>query len=102
MSARAMATASNPSPSTWSIAATDQLFLVMYGTGIRGRSNLSAITALMGGASVDVLYAGPQNDFVGLDQINLPIPRSLAGRGNVDIVLTVDGKQSNTVRINIR
>ncbi len=83
-------------------SATDQLFLVMYGTGIRGRSNLSAITALMGGASVDVLYAGPQNDFVGLDQINLPIPRSLAGRGNVDIVLTVDGKQSNTVRINIR
>jgi hypothetical protein len=31
-----------------------------------------------------------------------PLPRSLAGRGEVDIVLTVDGKRANTVKVNIR
>jgi hypothetical protein len=30
------------------------------------------------------------------------IPRSLAGRGEVNVVFTVDGKTANTVTINIR
>jgi hypothetical protein len=29
------------------------------------------------------------------------IPRSLAGRGTVDLVLNVDGKTANTVTLNI-
>jgi uncharacterized protein (TIGR03437 family) len=37
-----------------------------------------------------------------LDQINALIPRALIGRGEVDVVLTVDGKIANTVRVNIR
>ncbi|HYI97447.1 MAG TPA: hypothetical protein VEX68_28175 [Bryobacteraceae bacterium] len=39
---------------------------------------------------------------VGLDQANIRISSSLAGRGNVNVVLTVDGKASNTVVINVR
>lgn len=82
---------------------SDQVFLILYGTGIRGRSALSAVTATIGGVSVPVTFAGAQGTFVGLDQINLgPLPRSLAGRGEVDVVLTVDGKTSNTVRVTIR
>jgi len=37
-----------------------------------------------------------------MDQANLRIPRSLVGRGEVDLVLTVDGKAANTVRVNIK
>jgi uncharacterized protein (TIGR03437 family) len=83
-------------------AATDQLFLALFGTGFRNRSSLAAVSATIGGASADVSFAGAQSEFVGVDQANLRIPRSLAGRGNVDLVFSVDGKTANTVTINIR
>ncbi len=38
--------------------------------------------------------------FVGVDQLNIgPLPRSLAGRGTVDVIVTVDGKQANTLQV---
>jgi cytochrome c peroxidase len=83
-------------------ASTDQVFLIGYGTGIRYRSSLSAVTATIGGANADVSFAGAQPAFVGLDQLNLAVPRSLAGRGAVDVVVRVDGKTANTVTINIK
>jgi len=46
-----------------------------------------------------VLFAGPQGDFPGLDQINLQLPKTLAGRGGVDLELTVDGVQANVVHL---
>lgn len=82
--------------------ATDQVFLVLFGTGIRFRNTLSGVTATIGGVPATVQYAGPQGTFVGLDQINISMPASLAGRGEVDLVLTVDGKIANTVRVNIK
>ncbi|MBI3934880.1 MAG: hypothetical protein HY316_09310 [Acidobacteria bacterium] len=81
---------------------TDQLILVLYGTGIRGRTALSAVTITVGGVNTPVLYAGPQNEFAGLDQVNVALPRSLAGRGEADVLLTVDGLPANTVTVNIR
>jgi uncharacterized protein (TIGR03437 family) len=83
-------------------AATDQTFLVVFGTGIRFRSALSNVTATIGGVNAPVQYAGAQADFVGLDQCNILIPRSLIGRGEVDLVLRVDGKISNTLRVSIQ
>jgi uncharacterized protein (TIGR03437 family) len=81
---------------------TDQVFLQLYGTGIRGRSSLAAVTAKLGGADARVDYAGPVAGLAGLDQVNLLIPRTLIGRGDVDIVLTVDGRTANTVAVNIK
>jgi uncharacterized protein (TIGR03437 family) len=84
-------------------ANTDQVVLLLFGTGIRGRSNLSAVACRIGGVEVPVSFAGAQGDLVGLDQINVgPLPRNLAGRGEVDLVLMVDGKTANTVRISVR
>ncbi len=83
-------------------AATDQLFLIGFGTGARNRNSLAAVTATMGGVSADVSFAGAQGDFVGVDQINIAIPRGLAGLGNVEVVLRVDGKTANAVSINIK
>ena len=80
----------------------DQVFLILNGTGIRFRSNLSAVSAKIGGTDAPVLFAGEQGDFVGLDQINVLLPRTLISRGEVDVALTVDDKAANTVKINIR
>jgi uncharacterized protein (TIGR03437 family) len=80
----------------------DQVFLILYGTGLRFRSNLSAVTASVGGVNSQVFYAGVAEGFVGLDQINLSLPRSLAGRGDVEIKLTADGKAANTVTVRVK
>lgn len=84
----------------------DQVWLVLFGTGIRARLALSNVTATIGGVNALVGYAGAQGDFAGLDQVNLLIPRSLAGRGEVDVVLVVnDGSENQTarsVKINLR
>jgi uncharacterized protein (TIGR03437 family) len=83
-------------------ASTDQVFLIGYGTGIRYRSSLSAVTATIGGTNAEVSFADAQPAFVGLDQLNLAVPRSLAGRGAVDVVVRVDGKPANTVTIDVK
>ncbi len=83
-------------------SATDEVFLALFGTGFRFRSSLPSVTLKIGGVDAPVLYAGAQGDFTGLDQVNAQLPRSLAGRGEVDVVLTVDGKIANTIRVNIK
>jgi uncharacterized protein (TIGR03437 family) len=82
--------------------ATDQLFLILYGTGFRFRTALSATSATIGGANAEVLYAGLTEGLVGLDQANLRIPRTLGGRGLVDVVFIVDGKAANVVNLQIK
>ncbi|MEP7273316.1 MAG: hypothetical protein ABI882_17585, partial [Acidobacteriota bacterium] len=82
--------------------ATDRVFLVAYGTGFRNRSSLSSVTATIGGTGVDVGFAGPQGSYAGLDQVNTLLPRSLIGRGEVNLILNVDGKAANTVSINVK
>jgi uncharacterized protein (TIGR03437 family) len=82
--------------------ATDQVFLILFGTGIRFRSSLAGVSAKIGGTDVPVSFAGPQGDFVGLDQLNMQLPRSLLGRGELDLVLTVDSKTANTVKVTIK
>ncbi len=81
---------------------TDLVLLEMYCTGLRAPSSLAAVNVKIGGADGTVFYAGLTPGFVGLDQVDVSIPRSLIGRGDVNIVLTVDGKTANTVMINIR
>ena len=80
----------------------DQLFLILFGTGFRFRSDLSSVSATIGGINSEVLFVGPQGDFTGIDQVNLRLPSELAGRGDLDVRLIVDGKPSNTVQINIK
>jgi len=77
----------------------DQIYLELYGTGLRGGS----ATATVGGVNVPVIGPVPQGQFIGLDQINLgPLPRTLAGRGEVEIALMVAGQPSNVVTVTIR
>ena len=82
--------------------ANDQVYLVLYATGVRNRTALSAVSVNVGGTDAPVNFAQAQGSLAGLDQVNALLPRSLSGRGEVDAVLTVDGKVANTVRVNIR
>lgn len=82
---------------------TDKVYLAVYGTGIRGVQNLAETTAEVGGVTIPVQFAGIQPDYIGLDQINLgPLPRSLAGRGSVNIVLTLAGRRLNRVTVTMQ
>ncbi|HKE06070.1 MAG TPA: hypothetical protein VKE91_18610 [Blastocatellia bacterium] len=82
-------------------APDDQVFLILFGSGLRGRSALSAVTATVGGTSSAVSYAGLQG-LAGVDQINLLLPASLAGRHDVDVKINVDGLSANTVKVNVK
>lgn len=83
--------------------AGDQVFLIMFGTGIRGLSSLGAVSARVGGVNASVTFAGAQGGLFGLDQVNVLLPRSLQGRNaTVSIALTVDGKIANPVEINVQ
>ena len=82
--------------------ATDTIILVLFGTGIRNRSDLSAVSVRLGGEVSPVQYASAAPGFVGLDQVNALAPRVLAGRGDVDIELIADGKRANVVRVRFK
>jgi uncharacterized protein (TIGR03437 family) len=77
-------------------------YIELYGTGLRNESSLSNVSVTINGASVPVLFSGLQGGFVGLDQVDVAVPLSLRGTGETDLVLTVDGQQANTVRVNIQ
>ncbi len=83
--------------------AGDVVVLVLYGGGLRNRTSLTNVAIKIGGVNVAADYAGPAPDFIGLDQVNTAaLPRSLAGRGLVNLELTVDGKLANVVTLNFR
>ena len=74
-----------------------EIYLVLYGTGIREHG--PSVSAFIAGRSVDVLYAGPQGGFPGLDQVNLRVPLAVGGFGTVEILLTIDGVSANPVTV---
>jgi len=82
-------------------AASDQVFLILFGTGFRHRSSLEAVKSKVGEIDAPVTFAGAQGAVIGLDQTNLLLPRSLIGRGEVNVTLMVDGKSANIVKMSI-
>ena len=77
-------------------------FLTLFGTGLRKNSGLTGVKATIGGIDTPVAYAGTQGQFDGLDQVNVRIPTGTRGKGEVSIVLTVDGQSANTVTIRVQ
>ena len=80
-------------------ASSDMVALAFYATGVRDGE---AIDVRIGGQSVPVLYAGAAEHFAGLDQISVQLPRSLAGIGDTEVLLTVDGHTAEPVHIQIQ
>lgn len=80
---------------------SDQVFLILSGTGFRA-AGTSQTTVAINGLDAPVSSAGAQGTLVGVDQATVMIPRTLAGSGSVDLVLTAAGQTANTVRISFQ
>jgi uncharacterized protein (TIGR03437 family) len=75
------------------------IYVSLYATGVHGYAQNTAIRVDIGTDTVNALYAGPQGQFPGLDQINIPLPLSQRGKGTIEVTVTVDGMTSNPVKI---
>jgi uncharacterized protein (TIGR03437 family) len=82
-------------------ASTDSVYLSLYGTAISGAA-ASSVQVTINGVNAPVLFAGPQGLTPGLDQVNVLIPQSLAGKGNVNLQLTAGGVAANPVQITVQ
>lgn len=80
----------------------DQVFLVLFGTGIRGRRSLDEVEVFVGMSNVGAVFAGAQGELAGLDQINIQLSGRLITTGDLDVAVSMDGRQANVVKINIR
>jgi uncharacterized protein (TIGR03437 family) len=80
---------------------SDQLSLIINGTGFRA-AGTGQTSVTINGVDAPVSFAGAQGTLVGVDQATIMIPRSLAGSGSVDLVLTAAGQTANTVKISFQ
>ena len=88
----------------------DEVYLILFGSGWRNRAASGVVMARATtpnaptAVNVDlpVLFAGPQGGLVGVDQVNLRLPRALAGRGEMELALMMDGRTANPVRVLLR
>jgi uncharacterized protein (TIGR03437 family) len=85
-------------------------FLVLFATGVRrapstnpgdGDGVAESVIATIQGVRAKVTFAGPLGGFEGVDQLNIAIPPELAGQGQVNVRLVVNGQASNVVTFRI-
>ena len=95
---------------------TDQLFLIVFGTGWRNRTtepidypgsyNTHAIFQAARGAdtiaAVKADYAGFQGEFAGMDQVNVKLPRTLAGHSKVFVYLSLDDVWTDVFQLSFK
>jgi len=75
-----------------------KLVLVLFGTGFdNATTNNTSVT--IGSTTVIIDYIGPQSQYPGEDQINVELPNSLAGLGEVAVQVTVNGIAANPVSV---
>ena len=80
-------------------SATDKVYLIIFGTNIRNRTSLSGVVCDLGGIAATVEYAGKQDTYAGLDQLNILVPNTVAGKGEVNLNLRVDAIAANVVTV---
>jgi hypothetical protein len=78
----------------------DELFVTFFTTGTPGTTT---VTATVDEVAVPATNPFVLNQYAGLEQVNLgPFPRSLAGRGEVDVAFFFNGIPANVVRIRLQ
>jgi len=68
-------------------------FLALFGTGWR---NAMSTTVNIGGIDLTVTYSGPQGSLLGFDQINVTLVPELAGKTDVDVIVTAVSGSTTT------
>jgi uncharacterized protein (TIGR03437 family) len=86
----------------------ERVFLILFLSGISrapdpnsDNNRNESVHLLLGGAELTPDYAGAQGALVGLDQMNVEIPRSLLGRGQISLAASAPGATSNLAAIEI-
>ena len=96
-------------PVTITRAAGEQLFLVLFGTGVRNAPNsdnntgngvAESVQVTIGGINAPVLYAAAAPGYVGLDQINVQIPDGVVAGSGVAVVMKVNNGQGSMAQAN--
>jgi uncharacterized protein (TIGR03437 family) len=75
------------------------VYVSFYGTGVRGAKS---VIVTIGDTTVQLLFAGPQRQIPGLDQVNVALPITLRGSGLVNVTITAHGVKSNPVQLSIQ
>jgi uncharacterized protein (TIGR03437 family) len=81
---------------------TDIVTLQLAATGIRSLLDPAALSVRTGDEAAEVLALERSANNNGVDLVTIRLPRSLAGRGELDVVLTAADLSSNTVKILIK
>lgn len=81
---------------------TDRLYLALFGTGLRHLAQPRDLALRIGGVPAEVAFVGAQGGFLGLDQVNVRVPRTLLGRGEAAIIFSIAGRSSTPVTINVK
>lgn len=78
---------------------TQRLILSLFGTGLGAATDVQVTIAE---TNISVLFVGPQKELESLERLDLDLPRTLIGAGDVSIAVTVDGVKANIVTIRFR
>ena len=71
------------------------VYLSLYGTGFDAATNADSSCSATG-LVMPATYAGPQGEFPGLDQVNVLLPKSLAGTGAIRITCSFGNPAQTT------
>ena len=82
----------------------EHVYLTIYGTCFRNLASLNDMTVNVSSATTPPVYAGPAGQYPGRDQMNLLLPASLAGKGQVYVVIAIGDldNEANLVWLQIK
>ena len=81
----------------------EDVYLVWFGTGLRFRSSVSKVMVRIADIELPVEYAGPQREYLGVDQVNVRLPKLLPRHTDpLPVYVQVDGKTSNRGSISLK
>ncbi len=79
--------------------------LALFGTGLGTASSKDFVSqrvrVLVGGIEAKVHYAGPQGQFVGMEQINFELPPNVANHGSLPVMVKIDDQPTNSVTVEV-
>ncbi|MFN0120505.1 MAG: DUF5666 domain-containing protein [Blastocatellia bacterium] len=83
--------------------AGEPTIVAMFGTGLGEAGSGSFVSnrvhVYVGGIEAKVHYAGPQNGYAGLDQINFELPADVTDHGTLPVMVKIDELESNQVTL---
>jgi uncharacterized protein (TIGR03437 family) len=83
-------------------AAGESVFVILYGTGLRIGTAAAPVRVTVDGIDGEVRFVGEQPQFVGLDQVNVRLPKPLPAGRDLELRVHVGTQVSNPVLIRVQ